>query len=140
MISSSFRICDSTTDLLSRTPAGAVRVRFTVDPASPLPGVRAFMALRAARGLGEVSGLEPSEAAMQEDGFAGTVRLVQNGDWRLGQFSSLRAGVAALPPETSAAVVALVAGGLAPDAAHHVFTQVDRRQQRHLLARACAGR
>ncbi|HEY0035917.1 MAG TPA: chemotaxis protein CheA [Longimicrobium sp.] len=57
-------------------PAGAVRVRFTVDPASPLPGVRAFMALRAARGLGEVSGLEPSEAAMQEDGFAGTVRLV----------------------------------------------------------------
>jgi two-component system chemotaxis sensor kinase CheA len=46
-------------------PAGALRVRFTVDPASPLPGVRAFMALRAARGLGEVSGLEPSEAAMQ---------------------------------------------------------------------------
>ncbi|MBW3655053.1 MAG: chemotaxis protein CheA [Gemmatimonadetes bacterium] len=57
-------------------PSGAVRVRFTVDPASPLPGVRAFMALRAARALGEVSGLEPSEAAMQEDGFAGTVRMV----------------------------------------------------------------
>ncbi|HEX6911788.1 MAG TPA: chemotaxis protein CheA, partial [Longimicrobium sp.] len=57
-------------------PAGATRVRVTVDPASALPGVRAFMAVRAARGLGEVSGLEPSEAAMQEEGFGGTVRFV----------------------------------------------------------------
>lgn len=57
-------------------PAGAMRVRVTVDPASALPGVRAFMALRAARALGEVSGLEPSEAAMQEDGFSGTMRFI----------------------------------------------------------------
>ncbi|HEX6036670.1 Hpt domain-containing protein, partial [Longimicrobium sp.] len=57
-------------------PAGALRVRVTVDPASALPGVRAFMALRAARGLGEVSGLEPSEAAMQEDGFSGVLRFI----------------------------------------------------------------
>ena len=57
-------------------PAGAVRVRLTVDPASALPGVRAFMAVRAARGLGEVTALEPSETAMQEDGFGGTVRFV----------------------------------------------------------------
>ncbi|HST57949.1 MAG TPA: Hpt domain-containing protein, partial [Longimicrobium sp.] len=57
-------------------PAGAMRVRVTVDPASALPGVRAFMALRAARVLGEVSGLEPSEAAMQEDGFSGTLRFI----------------------------------------------------------------
>jgi two-component system chemotaxis sensor kinase CheA len=57
-------------------PAGAMRVRVTVDPASALPGVRAFMALRAARSLGEVSGLEPSEAAMQEDGFSGTMRFI----------------------------------------------------------------
>ena len=56
--------------------AGAMRVRVTVDPASPLPGVRAFMALRAARALGEVSGLDPSEAAMQEDGFGGTMRFI----------------------------------------------------------------
>jgi two-component system chemotaxis sensor kinase CheA len=48
----------------------------TVDPASALPGVRAFMALRAARALGEVTGLEPSEAAMQEDGFSGTMRFI----------------------------------------------------------------
>jgi two-component system chemotaxis sensor kinase CheA len=57
-------------------PAGAMRVRVTVDPASALPGVRAFMAVRAARALGEVTGLEPSEAAMQEDGFSGTVRFI----------------------------------------------------------------
>lgn len=57
-------------------PAGALRVRLTVDPASALPGVRAFMAVRAARGLGEVTALEPSEGAMQEDGFTGTVRFV----------------------------------------------------------------
>ncbi|HEX2079922.1 MAG TPA: chemotaxis protein CheA [Longimicrobium sp.] len=56
--------------------APAMRVRVTVDPASPLPGVRAFMAVRAARALGEVTSLEPSEAAMQEDGFGGTVRFV----------------------------------------------------------------
>ena len=60
----------------AEAPAGAMRVRVTVDPASALPGVRAFMAVRAARALGEVSGLEPSEAAMQEEGFAGTVRFV----------------------------------------------------------------
>ncbi|WP_420126575.1 chemotaxis protein CheA [Longimicrobium sp.] len=54
----------------------AMRVRVTVDPASALPGVRAFMAVRAARGLGTVTSLEPSEAAMQEPDFAGTVRFV----------------------------------------------------------------
>jgi two-component system chemotaxis sensor kinase CheA len=54
----------------------AMRVRITVDPGSALPGVRAFMAVRAARALGTVTSLEPSEAAMQEPGFAGTVRFV----------------------------------------------------------------
>jgi two-component system chemotaxis sensor kinase CheA len=57
-------------------PAGALRVRVTVDSASPLPGVRAFMALRAARALGEVSGLEPAESGLHEDGFGGTVRFI----------------------------------------------------------------
>ena len=54
----------------------AMRVRISVDPASALPGVRAFMAVRAARALGTVTSLEPSEAAMQEPDFAGTVRFV----------------------------------------------------------------
>lgn len=54
----------------------AMRVRVTVDLASALPGVRAFMAVRAARGLGTVTSLEPSETAMQEPDFAGTVRFV----------------------------------------------------------------
>jgi two-component system chemotaxis sensor kinase CheA len=57
-------------------PAGAMRVRVSVDPASALPGVRAYMALRAARALGEVSGVEPAEAAMQDEGFSGTLRFV----------------------------------------------------------------
>ena len=66
-------------------PAGAMRVRVTVDPASALPGVRAFMALRAARALGEVTGLEPSESAMQEEGFSGTLRFVLRADVPIGE-------------------------------------------------------
>ncbi|HEU0298012.1 MAG TPA: chemotaxis protein CheA [Longimicrobium sp.] len=66
----------SVEDELGDDDAPAMRVRITVDPASPLPGVRAFMAVRAARALGEVTSLEPSETAMQEDGFGGTVRFV----------------------------------------------------------------
>jgi two-component system chemotaxis sensor kinase CheA len=58
------------------TEDAAMRVRITVDPASALPGVRAFMAVRAARALGTVTSLEPSESAMQEEGFSGTVRFV----------------------------------------------------------------
>lgn len=74
-------------------PAGALRVRVTVDPASPLPGVRAFLAVRAARGLGEVSGLEPSEAALQEEGFGGTVRFVLRSASPLAEIDAvLRAG------------------------------------------------
>jgi two-component system chemotaxis sensor kinase CheA len=61
---------------LSAAPAGTLRVRFTVDPASALPAVRGFMAVRAARGLGEVTELDPSEAAMQEADFNGTVRFL----------------------------------------------------------------
>ena len=59
--------------------AGAMRVRVTVDPASALPGVRAFMAVRAARALGEVTALEPAESALHEEGFGGTVRFVLRG-------------------------------------------------------------
>ncbi|MBB4638518.1 chemotaxis protein CheA [Longimicrobium terrae] len=65
---------------LSAAPAGTLRVRFTVDPASALPAVRAFMAVRAARGLGEVTELDPSEAAMQEADFNGTVRFLLRGE------------------------------------------------------------
>jgi two-component system, chemotaxis family, sensor kinase CheA len=55
--------------------AGALRVRVTVSPASAMRGVRAFLAVRQARGLGEVSGIEPPEAALQGEGFAGVVRF-----------------------------------------------------------------
>jgi two-component system, chemotaxis family, sensor kinase CheA len=55
---------------------GALRVRLAISPDALLPGVRAFMALKKARELGEVSGVEPSEAAMGEPDFAGRVAFV----------------------------------------------------------------
>lgn len=53
-----------------------LRVRVGVARGALLPGVRAFMALKKARELGEVSGVEPAEAALNEADFAGTVRFV----------------------------------------------------------------
>lgn len=55
---------------------GVLRVQVVVSRDSPLPGVRAFMALRTARGLGEVSGVVPDEAALQGPDFAGTLELL----------------------------------------------------------------
>ena len=55
---------------------GALRVRVQVAKEALLPGVRAFMALKRARELGEVSGVEPGEAALNEPDFDGGVRFV----------------------------------------------------------------
>jgi two-component system chemotaxis sensor kinase CheA len=55
---------------------GALRVRVQVAKEALLPGVRAFMALKRARELGEVSGIEPGEAALNEPDFDGAVRFV----------------------------------------------------------------
>src|SRR5688572_10677334 len=63
-------------DFVADDEGGAMRVRVVVDPGSALPGVRAFMALRVARDLGEVTGLEPSEQALHEGEFSGTLRFV----------------------------------------------------------------
>ncbi|HEV2147073.1 MAG TPA: chemotaxis protein CheA [Longimicrobiaceae bacterium] len=57
-------------------PEGAVRVRVHIAHDSPLPGVRAFMALRMARGLGEVSGVVPDEGVLQGPEFAGTLEFL----------------------------------------------------------------
>jgi two-component system chemotaxis sensor kinase CheA len=59
---------------------GALRVRVVVSPDSMLPGVRAFMAVRLAHGLGEVSGLHPNEAALQGPGFTGTLEFLLRTD------------------------------------------------------------
>src|SRR3954471_7647397 len=56
--------------------AGALRVRVQVAKEALLPGVRAFMTLKRARELGEVSGLEPGEAALNEPEFDGALRFV----------------------------------------------------------------
>ena len=58
------------------TAEGALLVRLRVAPDSPLPGVRAFLALRRAREMGTATAVHPSEAAMQEEGFDGAVRFV----------------------------------------------------------------
>ncbi|HYW06661.1 MAG TPA: chemotaxis protein CheA, partial [Longimicrobium sp.] len=52
---------------------GALRVRLRISADSILPGVRAFLALRRARELGEVGGTVPSEDLMQEPGFEGSL-------------------------------------------------------------------
>lgn len=52
-------------------PAGALQVRLRVPREEPLPGVRAFLALRKARELGTVSNLHPPEDALGDDGFSG---------------------------------------------------------------------
>jgi two-component system, chemotaxis family, sensor kinase CheA len=52
-------------------PEGMLRVGVTVDPAAPLPGVRAFLVLRRARELGEVHEVEPPEAEVGGEGFDG---------------------------------------------------------------------
>ncbi|HEX2091448.1 MAG TPA: chemotaxis protein CheA [Longimicrobiaceae bacterium] len=55
---------------------GALRVRVVVSGDAPLPGVRAFMALRAARAAGEVSGVSPDEASLHSADFARTVEFL----------------------------------------------------------------
>jgi two-component system, chemotaxis family, sensor kinase CheA len=55
--------------------AGTLRVRVAVSPESGMRGVRAFLAVKQARTLGEVTRLEPPEEALQEEGFAGVVRF-----------------------------------------------------------------
>jgi two-component system chemotaxis sensor kinase CheA len=59
---------------------GALRVRVQVAKEALLPGVRAFMALKRARELGEVSGVEPGEAALNEPDFDGVVAFVLRTD------------------------------------------------------------
>jgi two-component system, chemotaxis family, sensor kinase CheA len=55
--------------------AGTLRVRVSVSPESGMRGVRAYLAVKQARTLGEVTRLEPPEEALQEEGFAGVVRF-----------------------------------------------------------------
>jgi len=50
-------------------------IAVTMDPQAPLPGVRAFMAVRRLRELGEVVDLEPAEEALQAADFEGTFRV-----------------------------------------------------------------
>ncbi|RKE18485.1 nicotine blue oxidoreductase [Streptomyces sp. TLI_171] len=57
---------------------------------------------------GAVAVLGASAAEVRARVATGDCRLVDNPDWRTGMASSLRAGLAALPPETDAALVLLV--------------------------------
>jgi two-component system chemotaxis sensor kinase CheA len=55
--------------------AGVWAVRLRVSAESLLPGVRAFMAVRRARDLGEVTEVQPAEADLQSPEFDGRVRF-----------------------------------------------------------------
>ncbi|HEX8694327.1 MAG TPA: chemotaxis protein CheA [Longimicrobium sp.] len=65
-----------TVEVAAHPQQEALRVRVAVARGALLPGVRAFMALRRARELGEVSGVEPAEATFDAADFAGVVRFV----------------------------------------------------------------
>jgi two-component system chemotaxis sensor kinase CheA len=69
-------VSDPLADPLAGEGEGALTVRVQVAKESLLPGVRAFMTLKRARELGEVSGLEPAESALNEPEFTGSMRFV----------------------------------------------------------------
>jgi len=72
---------------------GGVRVRIVVAKEAILPGVRAFMALKRARELGEVSGVEPAEAVLNEPGFTGTLTFVVRSERAAGEIRATLLGV-----------------------------------------------
>lgn len=55
--------------------SGGLRIELVVDRNSPLPGVRAFLALKKARDFGEVSEVDPAEDILTEESFGGTVHF-----------------------------------------------------------------
>ena len=62
----------------ARTRAGApprVTIRVTQEPDTPMPGVRAYLALERAKGLGTVIDVEPAPEAFDADGFDGCVTI-----------------------------------------------------------------
>lgn len=85
--------------LLPYAPAGA-------PPRPFIDSVLEMLAAGGATPLVVVLGHEPE--VIQAGAMLQNTTVVHNPDHALGQFSSLRAGVAALPPDTDAIVVALV--------------------------------
>lgn len=71
-------------------------VRVTVDGSSALPGVRAFLVLRRARMLGEVSGVVPPEETLQGEGFTGTLEFRLRGTQSAEEVRALLWGVGEL--------------------------------------------
>jgi two-component system chemotaxis sensor kinase CheA len=63
------------TEPVTEAGAGGWRVRVRFDPAAALPAVRATMALRAARGLGEVVGVDPPEERVLAGELEGELRF-----------------------------------------------------------------
>ena len=55
--------------------AGTVTVHVSLEPATPMPGVRAYLAIEKARTLGTVSTTIPDAASMERDDFDGTFRI-----------------------------------------------------------------
>ena len=56
-----------------RRRRGPVRVRVVIAAGAALPGVRATMALTAARALGDVRSVEPPDERLREEGFDGVI-------------------------------------------------------------------
>ena len=120
------------------TGGTALLVSLEVANAEPLPGARAFLALRRARELGEVSDVVPPEPALLEPGYDGRLQFSIIGDCCAEQLAvELRAigGLEVLhcgPREGVAASQTAVS----PEAAQATFIRVDADRLDGLLERA----
>ncbi|HEU0080179.1 MAG TPA: Hpt domain-containing protein, partial [Longimicrobiaceae bacterium] len=110
---------------------GALRVRVVVAHDSPLPGVRAFMALRLARGMGEVSGVTPDEALLQGPEFRGVLELLLRTEWQAAEVEAELRGAGEIErvevAESAPAAPASAAGEAEPVAAGPAAAPVTAR-------------
>ena len=60
--------------------AGAVTVHVALEAGTPMPAVRAYLAMEKARTLGSITSTSPDAAAMERDDFDGTFRIALETD------------------------------------------------------------
>ncbi|NBD13895.1 MULTISPECIES: NTP transferase domain-containing protein [Corallococcus] len=97
----------------------------------------AELALAASPVVAVVLGARHEEVRARLDGLA--VRCVDNPDWALGQGTSLRAGLRALPPDVDAALL-MLCDQLRVDAAHlRALIDTFERERAPIVASAYAG-
>lgn len=74
-------------------PEPGLWARVRLDPESPLPGARAFMAVRAAEGTGRLEACHPPVSTFQDDDFGGRFLLRFDDDVDRPEIRNLLAGI-----------------------------------------------